>query len=663
MGILRTLLLPRERRAVSPYVQAFLRGDDFPNSWGPNGTVAQEGELALYVSTVYACVRVLAETMASLPLHLYRQLADGSKEEARDHPYYRLIHSAPNPEMSSFAFREALTGHLYLWGNAYAELARNYAGQVIAIWPLRPDRMSLERDASGQLVYSYRMQSGEPKEFPRTDVLHFRLLSPNGMVGYSPISLQQQSISLAMEAQRYGDKFFQNDARPGGVLQVAGRLSPEAADRLRKTWQEAHAGSSNAWKTAVLEDGVTWQQIGMQMADMQFLETRKFQRTEICGWFGVPPHKIGDLERATFSNIEEQNIQWAVDTIRPLAIRQETEYNRQLLGDEAGVFSEHAIDGLQRGNISTRYAAYATGRQWGWLSVNDIRKKENLNPLDNGDVYLQPMNMVEAGTPADATAPALTAARRLLLLPDGWASEGVGRAHPTGSELEERSEAQRRRIQGHFRRLLLDASKRVVNREVNDVRAATERYLARRDAGQLSDWLATYYRDQPATITRIWTPVISAFADAISVPAAEEIGQTGGMDAELEVSVAKYVEIGSNGYSQRSLNQLELLLRDSPPDLALPAIETRLDEWQQKKADKVADYEAVAAAAAFAIHTWRKGGIRKIVWRTHGKKDCPYCARTSSTRVKMLSPHPLDSTRARRDTDAPGNTIRRDSWT
>lgn len=396
MGLVSSLF-----KRSSPYTEAFTRGDDLPNQWGDSGAVVMSEPAALYAVPVYACVRILSETIASLPLHMYLRLATGGKTRATQHELAQLLHDQPNPDMSAFEMREALVGHLCLWGNAYAEIQRDKRGRVEAIWPLRPDRMTVERTPEIGLIYRYRLGDGTEKIFPGRQIWHIRGLSSNGVVGYSPIHLASQSIGLYKQTETYGSKFFSNDSRPGGVLKTASKLSPESADRLKETWEAAHRGSGNAWRVAVLEEGLDWQQIGIAPDDAQFLETRKFQITEIARLFRVPPHMLADLEQATFSNIEHQSIEFVTHTIRPWLVRIEQSISRSLIADQdrGSVFAEHMIDGLLRGDIQSRYAAYAVGRQWGWLSVDEIREKENLNPLpdEKGTEYLVPMNMLPAG--------------------------------------------------------------------------------------------------------------------------------------------------------------------------------------------------------------------------------------------------------------------------
>ena len=269
----------------------------------------------MQMTAVYFCVRILAEAVAGLPLHLYRYTNDGGKTKAIDHPLYRLLHDEPNPEMSSFVFRETLMTHLLLWGNAYSQIIRNGKNEIIALYPLMPNKMTVERDSSGQLYYSYYCGSDETYRerdntviLRPTDVLHIPGLGFDGLVGYSPIAMAKNAIGMAIACEEYGAKFFANGAAPGGVLEHPGTIKDPA--RVRESWQSTFGGSGNANKIAVLEEGMKYTPIGIAPEQAQFLETRKFQINEIARIFRVPPHMVGDLENSSFSNIEQQSLEF-----------------------------------------------------------------------------------------------------------------------------------------------------------------------------------------------------------------------------------------------------------------------------------------------------------------------------------------------------------------
>lgn len=359
---------------------------------------------AMQMTAVYACVRILSEAIAGLPLHLYRYNDDGGKEKALDHPLYQLLHDEPNPEMSSFVFRETLMTHLLLWGNAYAQIIRNGKGAVVALYPLMPNRMTVDRDSQGQLYYSYQMTNSDAPTMPGgtvilkpSDVLHVPGLGFDGLVGYSPIAMAKNAIGLAIATEEFGAKFFANGATPGGLLEYPGTVKDP--DRVRESWNKGFSGSQNAGKVAILEEGMKYTPISIAPEQAQFLETRKFQINEIARIFRVPPHMVGDLEKSSFSNIEQQSLEFVKYTLDPWVVRWEQSIQRTLLTAEEKkqYFVKFNLEGLLRGDYQSRMNGYATARQNGWMSANDIRELENLDRIpasDGGDLYLINGNML-----------------------------------------------------------------------------------------------------------------------------------------------------------------------------------------------------------------------------------------------------------------------------
>ena len=351
---------------------------------------------AIQVSTVYACVRVIAETVASLPFSVFEQDKTGS-QKALDHPLYRILHDEPNPEMTSFVWREAMLTHLLLWGNSYSQILRAGRGSVIGMYPLLPDHMEVDRDDKGKLTYTYSTTSGEQVKLRPEDVLHIPGLGFDGIMGYSPIAVERNAVGLSIAAEEFGGKFFGNGATPSGILTHPNTVKNPKA--LRESWMEAYGGSSNANRVAILEEGMTFTRISMPNNEAQFLETRKFQVEEICRIYRVPPHMIADLEHATFSNIEHQSIDFAVHCIRPWLVRIEQSVNRALFSEkEKGRFyCQFNLDGLMRGSYKERMEGYSIARQNGWMTANDIRNLENQNPIpkeDGGDALLVNGNMI-----------------------------------------------------------------------------------------------------------------------------------------------------------------------------------------------------------------------------------------------------------------------------
>lgn len=361
---------------------------------------AVNARTAIQVSTVYACVRVIAETIASLPLHVYEETPTGSIK-ALEHPLYRILHDEPNSEMTSFVWREAMLTHLLLYGNSFSQVIRNGRGHVLGLYPLLPDRMEVDRDGAGNLTYTYTTTEGSTHRLRPEEVLHIPGLGFDGVMGYSPIALEKNAIGLGIAAEEYGSKFFAHGATPSGVLTHPNTVKDPA--RLRESWNKAYGGSANSGKVAILEEGMSYTRISLPNSEAQFLETRKFQVAEICRIYRVPPHLVADLEHATFSNIENQNISFAVHTIRPWLVRIEQALNRQLFPEKekGSYYAQFNMDGLMRGDYKSRMEGYAIARQNGWMSTNDIRALENMNPVpaeEGGDAYLVNGNMISVKT-------------------------------------------------------------------------------------------------------------------------------------------------------------------------------------------------------------------------------------------------------------------------
>ena len=395
-GLFRTRDTPKNSTAGSAY--RFFLGTS------ASGKNVNERS-AMQMTAVYSCVRILSEAVSGLPLHLYKYTDGGSKEKAVGHPLYFVLHDEPNPEMTSFVFRETLMTHLLLWGNAYAQIIRNGKGEVVALYPLMPNRMTVNRDDRGQLYYEYQTSTDEAKtikggmvRLKPTDVLHVPGLGFDGLVGYSPIAMAKNAIGLAIAAEEYGSKFYANGAAPSGVLEHPGTLKDPS--KVRDSWNEAFGGSSNSHKVAVLEEGLKYTPISISPNEAQFLETRKFQINEIARIFRIPPHMVGDLEKSSFSNIEQQSLEFVKYTLEPWLVRWEQSMARVLIypSDKSQYFIKFNVDGLLRGDYASRMNGYATARQNGWMSANDIRELENLDRIpveDGGDLYLINGNMTK----------------------------------------------------------------------------------------------------------------------------------------------------------------------------------------------------------------------------------------------------------------------------
>ena len=404
-----------------------------------SGKVVTE-RTAMQMTAVYSCVRILSEAVAGLPIHYYEYQDDGSKRKAVENPLYFLLHDEPNPDMTSFIFRETLMTHLLLWGNAYAQIIRNGKGEVIALYPLMPNKMSVNRDDDGTIYYLYSKSVDEGKAedagyhyLRKEDVLHIPGLGFDGLVGYSPIAMAKNAIGLAIATEEFGSKFFANGAAPSGVLEHPGTIKDPK--KVREAWMSQFGGSSNSGKVAVLEEGMKYTPISISPEQAQFLETRKFQINEIARIFRVPPHMVGDLEKSSFSNIEQQSLEFVKYTLDPWIVRWEQALNKALLSekDKNKYFFKFNVEGLLRGDYQSRMQGYAVARQNGWMSANDIRTLEDLDkisPEDGGDLYLVNGNMLplnKAGAYANKEKEEIETDEEVLELEKGNKRSGRGK--------------------------------------------------------------------------------------------------------------------------------------------------------------------------------------------------------------------------------------------
>lgn len=383
--------------AWDEFVQAFLRGDDPPAMYG-NRYI--DSDTAMKYSAFFACVRVLSETLASMPILLYRKKPDNSREQVNNIAIYDILHNRPNEEMSPFNFKEACMVNLNTGGNVVCEKLVNRYGELVGLYPYRWPMVDIHRDGeSGKLIYKIR-NGPKSKILTRDQVLHIPGLSFDGVVGLSPIEYMASAIRLGLSYEAFGVGFYKNGMNPSIALEYEKTLSDEAFQRLKEDITKNYAGLANTGKPLILEDGAKVKELTIKPADAQLIESKKFQTEDIARIFRVPLHLIQNLDRATNNNIEHQSLEFVMYTMLPWFKRWEENINMQLLSRMermAGYYVEFKIDSLLRGDAKSRAEAYAAGRQWGWLSVNDIRRLENMPPIENGDIYLQPLNMGEAG--------------------------------------------------------------------------------------------------------------------------------------------------------------------------------------------------------------------------------------------------------------------------
>lgn len=622
MSLVSGVLERREGPRLIDNINTPLSGANILAAWtGPQTAtgkrVSEEG--ALRIGTVFACVRILTGAVASFPLMTYRRLQPRGKETAVEHPLYAILHDRPNPWMTSAEFRAALKGHKELWGNAFADIMRDDSGRVTGLFPLRPDRM--ERpviSASGDLLYRYRLPSGELRLLPQVNVLHLRALSSDGIWGYSPVALQREALSLAAIAEEYQGRFFANNAQPSGILSAKGAMSEDAARRLKGEWERAHSGLENAHRVAVLEEGITWQAIGMPLQDAQFLQLREYQRSEIAGWFLVPPHMIGDMKPSTTwgTGLEQQTLGFVNFSLRPDLVNWEQRMSISLLSESERrtIFVEFEVDGLLRGDSAARAAFYRELWGIGALTINDIRVRENMNPQEGGDEPFVPLNFVPLSMAGQAPSGSATTEQLAATLFD--------------EPIERRSQRGRLRLRETFRPLFQHLAGQLVRAEVEAIRKHGLPRLRERAAMDFTSWLRQYHQDELAPLIKeLDLPIFRAYAAAVEREILDELGIP-----KLPDSGEPYAELVAAGfaatYSGKSFGQLRQVARDAEAagkDVAA-AVEERLREWLDTRPGKIADGESVRAGEAFARRAYVRGGVTRFRWRAHGK-NCPYCSR------------------------------------
>lgn len=582
----------------------------------PAGVMVTE-ETALHYSPFFAGVRILSEDLAGLPFPLYRHLEPKGKERATDHPLYRLLHDAPNPIMSSQAFREALTGHAIMWGNGYAEIERR-RGEIQALWPLRPDRMEVKYNREQRrLSYHYdEHTTGTKRIYLPDEILHIPGFGFDGVRGYSVLELARNSIGAGVAVENFGATFFGNAARSAGVLTHPGRLSETARNNLRDSWEAQHRGLENAHRVAILEEGLEWHQIGIPPEEAQFLETRRYDVLEQARWLRLPPHMLAELGRATWNNIESERIDYVTKSLRNWMQRWESAVWMRLLDrDEQPLyFAEHLVEGLLRGDTKSRFEAYRIGREIGLYSADDLAEMENRNPLPDGkgEGYYVPLNWVEATAPSN-TPPA-----------------GTQAANSTEARAA-RAATSRRRIADAFMGLASDAEERIAKIERNQVGRLVRKYFTPddeepRSRNSVSSFVADVTQLYDGEIfdqsVDRWRPVIAALAAQIFAEAADEVAYEG--DINLDNWVATFVATHASYRSRVAANRLtDLALDSAGPTDAAQRLTAQLDDWVANRAERIARKETIQMANAGAREVWRTAGVREMRWVISG--GCPYC--------------------------------------
>ena len=621
-----------------------------PSLWNLYGRMGHSGvvvteQSAMAFSAVWSCVKLLSDTIASLPFKLYEKQSDGGKTEVLEKNVLRIF-KRPNQEMPGFRLFHTLIGHLVTWGNFYCGVLRDNVNRRTELWPLRPDRITLRRDPETlEVFYEYETDKRRVR-LSKDDCWHVPGFGYDGMQGYSVITQAREGIGLGMAAEEYGSRFFGQGASPGLIVQHPGKLGPEAHQSMRESISEAAEGLGTAHKVMLLEEGMVAQSLDMKHDDMQFLQTRKFQVTEICRWFRIPPHLVWDLERGTYSNIEQQEIEFVVHSIRPWCVLIEQEAAHYFLtpAERQRFFFEFKLQGLLRGDTPSRYEAYQKAIFSGWMKPNEARGLENLNPDPELDFFMVPMNYVPVEQflkEPEPIPPALIPGNDVE--PEEEDEEEEKKAlvqnmrhlfRPTAV----RTAGARHRLATSFQPLFYEAARAVVNKEIKAIGRAVTRYLSERAASDFTDWIDEFYKDMPDYIRLKFYPILQSFAEQIQAQAAREIGAEEGITPALQKFVDEYLDGYSGRHVGSSMLQLKRLIdRTEESELMSETVLGRLDEWGDKRADKIAANETVRGNNAITREVFFLAGVTSLVWVTMGSKPCPYCQELSGRVVGIES--------------------------
>ena len=629
-GFLRRAYDKRER-VLSGLTAEELFSQDVAVRPGYNGRYITP-ELAMNLATVNRCVRVLSDGVAQLPLMLYRPNSQGAREQATDHPLWTILHDKPNRLMSPFAFKQTLFRQVLLRGNAYGEIEWK-KGYPAAVWPLRSENMKAEvkkRRPEYDYTPSDKNDLGMTKgRIADYRVHHLRGLSGDGFLGHSPVQQARLSLDLALSTEEYGGRFFHGDATPTMALSHPMALSAEAKERISDSWSARHKGLERSHKVAVLEEGMTVERLAVPPEEAQFLGTREFQTVEICRWFGVPPHMVYDLTRATFSNIEHQSIAFLNDSLLPWLIAHEQQIRIDMLERnawESGLWAEYKVDGRLRGDTVSRYRAYQIAVMYGLKNRNEIRRLENDPPYEGGDEMLVPANLAKA---KDVGKMAANKKAPQESEPDGEARSGALR-----SETRAQEDAQKLRdlwaeaVDGLSRQLA-----GVLRSELEAVRAA----LGRQDLGNFLLWLDGFHDELVASYGDALASRMRTLSIATARAAAGQLdeGWTSDLREQTEEFAAELVEGEGHGYAGNHRRQLEALVRDAESEeLARVEVEMRMLSWEETEADKRARELAFKAGNAVLMTTFAALGIIYHIWSARGDA-CPYCRALDGKRVAI----------------------------
>lgn len=591
---------------------------------------------ALNNTAYYACVRVIAETLAQVPLKVYERLTGGGRRPAEGHPLWPLLAVAPNDQLSSFQFRELLVSHVVSWGNGYAEIVRDGAGRITELWPITPDRVTPER-VGGRKFLVVRVGGSEVTLTPG-NFLHVAGLGFDGLKGYSPIGVLRQSLGLGLAAEEYGARFFGAGGKPPLAIEHPGSLSPDAAKRMRQKFEAVHGSLSKAQRWLILDEGMTIKNIGVPHNDAQFLETRKFQVLEMARAHRLPPHMIGELENANYNNITAQALHFVKYSVHPWAARLEQAMNLAFFGpSERRYYVRFVLDGLMRGDARERAEALAIQRQWGIINADEWRELEDMNPQggEQGQAYWMPVNMIPADQASMLTSPDAPPPD------DDDDGDGERASRALREQRVQRSALARHRALRAYLVILERAIQHIVNREARALlRIIRTAFQSDRPAEELLARLAELWDSLADPMQRELAPAFRALAGVMQGEIVEEMGASlGAFEPDYDRQVEDFVSEVERRYLAISRQSVESVMAGAEAGEMEGALVELADGWQATRAAKVAQVEGTRAASVFSKAAYIALGAAGIRWITVGE-NCPLCdslnGRTAGIREVFL---------------------------
>ncbi len=620
MGFITNML--KEKR--SSLQDAWYKGEDiYAETPTASGAYVSE-QSAMRISSVYACIKIISWTKASMPLITYRRMRPRGKERAHEHYNYSLLHDRPNTEQTSFEWRSLMSAYQNLWGLGLSEIEWDKrTGMPVSFWPIPPWKIEVKRSQNGQRFFKINLPDGGHQNLQPWQVLEFRALSTHPDHIMSPISVHRETVGLSAAMKEFGSRTFGQGTNPAGVVSTEQQLKQETVDQLRGYLSDNYSGLSKSHRLMLLHGGLKFDRIGLPPQDAQYLESQKFGIAEIARIFSVPLHLLQEHEKSTSwgTGLEELNQGFVTFTLRPYLVQWEQEFKRKLFfrKEDEDYFAEFLVDGLLRGNQKDRTEAYQKRFNMGSLSPNDIRELENENPYEGGDEYFIPLNMIPVNM-------ALTEEEQQDV-EDTSPDDRMAKF----KEIRSRKTAvNRSRIAESYKRVIKDAAARVVRREEADIIRKAKKVFNERsasDAQYFIEWLDEFYEKHSEYMEKQMSPPFMSLAEAIDSTASEEIGYTEGHQDRLQDFVNKYLAAFTTRHIMSSRGQIRQVLNKAVEEEEIPldALQKRFDEWNEKRPDKIAGRENVQLSGAVAMSVFAWGGITRKRWVALGDDSCPLC--------------------------------------